>query len=280
MNLLGSVTPSLRDAVLDCQACLTTLEALAGESKRYLFLGHRRYFILYYNLNTLLHTVMVPAARACHSTFEMLSTAIIRRLTSESTDDDHSERGPTTLGSTSHHAESAMRHSFQSNGLPSPLPKWALPAELGILDNLFMNPMMPHPKASASTTIRHPSIYGSEFNGDPSYNYGLSPNQDYSSLPYVTTPSTASQLQGITAETPNSMHSLAAAAASLTPSSREQFNEGSETRPPTSHSNPENELAASGFDFLTFLAADDGGQGANAVWEQTESFRHDIPMIG
>jgi hypothetical protein len=42
----------------------------------------------------------------------------------------------------------------------------------------------------------------------------------------------------------------------------------------------ESELAASGFDFLSFLAADDGGQGANAVWEQTEPYRQDMPMLG
>lgn len=33
MNLIGesNVTPSLRDAVLDCQACLATLDALASK---------------------------------------------------------------------------------------------------------------------------------------------------------------------------------------------------------------------------------------------------------
>lgn len=251
MNLLGdsSVTPSLMEAHLDIQACSRSLEALA---------------------------VNVPSAHACQSTFEMLSSAILRRLSGEQafdhgSDTSNSGRGdglgvpisgePTSIGKAGVHAESAMRHSFQSRGVPSPLPKMDLPTELRLLDNLFLNPMVPHPKASDSTTCRD------AYTGMPSCSSNLPENNVSKASPtyYPPTPSSYSYLPtnaNPNALTPgadtNGLHALAVAGLA---------------------GMAEGDLAAHGFDFLSFLAADDGGQGANAVWEQTEAYRQDMPML-
>lgn len=188
----------------------------------------------------------------------MLSTAIIRRLSGEQSEarpsaTRHSKDGFLSvagLGSAGAHAESAMRHSFQSQGLPSPLPKMELPTELHLLDNLFLNPLAPHPKASESTMVKT----------------GF-PNPEYFSQgeggPY--------SLEGRSALSP---------ATALTPGT---MNVG-ETATPQAYSgsafNGEMEGAAPGFDFLSFLAADDGSREANAQWLSTEPYRQDMPMLG
>lgn len=347
MNLLGdsSVTPSLMEAHLDIQACSSTLEALA---------------------------VNVPSAHACKSTFEMLSSAILRRLSGEQafegSESSNSGRealavppaggggvGATgssggsgsssssdpqpAIGKAGVHAESAMRHSFQSRGLPSPLPKLDLPTELRLLDNLFLNPMVPHPKASDSTTYHEPyagtpgatpapeaappqqhhhhqmqqhlqpSGRGSNHNSPyvpsmPSYLSAPSPS---GSAVAPSTPSMSMNM-GMGAGGPDSgLHALAVAGLAATaaeggqsqghisvlPSHLQQHHQQHDGTVNGNNTNLHNlnnggmpgggagasDLAANGFDFLTFLAADDGGQGANAVWEQTEAYRQDMPML-
>lgn len=185
----------------------------------------------------------------------MLSNAILRRLSGEQTESGASSSNRSRegflsvagLGSAGAHAESAMRHSFQSQGLPSPLPKLELPTELHLLDNLFLNPLAPHPKASESTMVKTGYPNAEYFGEGGSYNEGrtgLSP------------------------------------AAALTPGA----SNGGEAATPQhfqgSAYNGEMETSGPGFDFLSFLAADDGGREANAQWLSTEPYRQDMPMLG
>lgn len=205
----------------------------------------------------------------------MLATAILGRLSGEQGFRDSasgsSSRGELLqadmpgIGSAGARAESAMRHSFQSQGLPSPLPKLELPNELSLLDNLFLNPLIPHPKASDSTTVGH-DFHNTPRPVDPEADrdYPASPRRPTSSRSYqngdVTTPRDrdGESHQGILAGSP------------AVP------NMGSGGYP----IGPDGEFATGGFDFLSFLAADDGGQGANAVWEQTEPFRQEMSTMG
>ncbi|KAJ9115134.1 hypothetical protein QFC22_005464 [Naganishia vaughanmartiniae] len=228
MNMLGDSPVTIMDAHLDVQACLGTLEALS---------------------------VLVPSARACRSTFELLSSAILRRLsgeTNEIVDSIVSDRSAVNcpsgarIASAGSRAESAMRHSLQSQGLPSPLPKLELPTELHMLDSLFLNPLAPHPKASESTMVKtgYPKMdyYGS---GERSVSTG----GHHTGLAPVTFPTFGSSHASVAENTPQDL----------------AFSEiGS----------------APGFDFLSFLAADDGGREANAQWLSTESYRQDMPMLG
>jgi hypothetical protein len=229
----------------------------------------------------------------------MLSSAIMKRLQGEQHEHSSGEEAsaednghrqsmhiprfpgsslPEPIRSVSH-AESAMRHSFQSQGYASPLPKLSLPNELNMLDHLFQNPMCPHPKASESTAYRHggysqqisnsvrsPGYYAQNGNeaGNESH---MGENGDGHSINVPAVPTLESQggnKAPIAATTPQD------------PATNMYYANGGSSVMPYG----EPELAANGFDFLSFLAADDGGQGANAVWEQTESYRQDMPMLG
>lgn len=293
--------PSLMDAHMDIQACLSILEALS---------------------------VSVPSARSARWTFEMLSTAILKRLSAElgfSSGDEHAsssssksnndmERAtalnPTSgasskemgIGAAGARAESAMRHSFQSQGFPSPLPKLdqQLPTELSLLDNLFLNPMIPHPKASDSTAVGSEGFPpqalanvsqggehagngasgGSSNPGEGSIprNRGDSNGPHYPSYPAVDTIREEEGGNGGTGTiTPRSYFTGSPAASGVLHPQMAALLQGA-----TSLDGPGGvgDLQSSGFDFLSFLAADDGGQGANAVWEQTEAFRQEMPMLG
>lgn len=228
----------------------------------------------------------------------MLSTAIIRRLTGEQGLDGTEvgvdslsslgsdlARSDAPIGTTTVHAESAMRHSFQSQGIPSPLPRLEMPTELTLLETLFLNPMASMPKASQATAMgQHPpptfpaqspaqSVSGSR--GQGYEEYGGDGGQDFSA--YFGTPAGPSA-PPLSADTPSSMYNLASAATAMTPNNLSNV-DGMDVVNPGAFAEG-NDMAAGGFDFLSFLAADDGGQGANAVWEQTEHFRQDMPMMG
>lgn len=69
-------------------------------------------------------------------------------------------------------------------------------------------------------------------------------------------------------------------ATALTPAA---INGGEAVTPQNFHGsafNGEMETSGPGFDFLSFLAADDGGREANAQWLSTEPYRQDMPMLG
>lgn len=244
MNMLGDSPVTIMEAHLDVQACLGTLEALSCRSEP---LDDIR---LRCGLMQTLNKVLVPSARACRSTFGLLSSAILQRLsgdTGEITETVESKRSgddcPSLAGlaSAGAHAESAMRHSLQLQGLPSPLPKLELPTELHMLDNLFLNPLAPYPKASESTLVKTGyCVQGQGSDSTIGHHTGTVP----AAIPIL-----GSSPAPITEET----HQSSA------------FGDiGS----------------APGFDFLSFLAADDGGREANAQWLSTESYRQDMPMLG
>ncbi|KAJ9098545.1 hypothetical protein QFC19_006313 [Naganishia cerealis] len=154
------------------------------------------------------------------------------------------------LGSAGAHAESAMRHSFQSQGLPSPLPKLELPTELNMLDNLFLNPLAPHPKASESTMVK------------TGYSKGAYLGQGEGSAP--------SSVEEQTGTSSAAVPTLGLSYAAGGDTAQEQQGAAFQELGP----------AGVGFDFLSFLAADDGGREANAQWLSTESYRQDMPMLG
>ncbi len=235
----------------------------------------------------------------------MLSTAIMKRLQGEQTEHSSGEEasgedggqrqsitGPrfprsSLLEPAVSHAESAMRHSFQSQGYASPLPKLSLPNELNMLDHLFQNPMCPHPKASESTAYRHggyptqmtssvrsPGYYAQNGNdgGKGSSHEGENGGDHSQHHPSAPTPESS---HGGGGGGGGSKAPIAATTPQDPATNMYYANGGSNVMP-----YGESELAANGFDFLSFLAADDGGHGANAVWEQTESYRQDMPMLG
>lgn len=216
----------------------------------------------------------------------MLSSAIMKRLQGDSEGQDenngvssarqsiHAPRfpGSSLLDPAVSHAESAMRHSFQSQGFPSPLPKLSLPSELNMLDHLFQNPMGPNSKASDLTAYRHegtprsPAYYANG-NGDGQHDFEANQGQDGDAAPGGNAAASTPNRAPVAATTPQD------------PATTMYYaNGGSGPAGPMPYG--EGELATNGFDFLSFLAADDGGQGANAVWEQTEPYRQDMPMLG
>jgi hypothetical protein len=240
----------------------------------------------------------------------MLSSAILRRLSGEqafSESSSSSNRGGASngnnhnnadsssssrlmpdgpglgIGTAGARAESAMRHSFQSQGFPSPLPKMELPTEISLLDNLFLNPMIPYPKASDSTAVGNSFLH--------------TPRDSVSPPPRGESPHPAYPYPNVNAGD-ESMLRGGSRGAGATGLNGERGDDGMATPrsilagSPATHMmhgggagagagmGAETDLAASGFDFLSFLAADDGGHGANAVWEQTEPFRQEMPMLG
>jgi hypothetical protein len=192
------------------------------------------------------------------------------------------------IGTAGARAESAMRHSFQSQGFPSPLPKMDLPSEISLLDNLFLNPMIPHPKASDSTTVGNGFLHTPRVSVSPPPVSGSSrgPGDVPYSCPGMG--DLGNSGQGQAGDNGNMMNGgdgqpprivLAGSPANhMIMGGGNNGGGGGMHHPGLSQA--ETDLAASGFDFLSFLAADDGGQGANAVWEQTEPFRQEMPMLG
>jgi hypothetical protein len=117
-----------------------------------------------------------------------------------------------------------------------------------MLDNLFLNPLAPHPKASESTMVR--PEYSREYIGPG----------------------------GMIAAPPGGWVAI-----HPTPTPTPDISYGADVEViPEQHGVALRELEASGasFDFLSFLAADDGGREANAQWLSTESYRQDMPMLG
>lgn len=69
-------------------------------------------------------------------------------------------------------------------------------------------------------------------------------------------------------------------AAAMTPGAMNGGETATPQNYPGSAFNGEMEGNGPGFDFLSFLAADDGGREANAQWLSTEPYRQDMPMLG
>ena len=225
----------------------------------------------------------------------MLSSAILRRLSGEqafSESSSSSTRGANGVGNDSAsrlmpdgpglgigaagaRAESAMRHSFQSQGFPSPLPKMELPTEISLLDNLFLNPMIPHPKASDSTAVGNSFLHTPRDSVSPPR--GESPHPSY---PYANNGDDPMLRGGSRSGAGAGVGGGGDDGGMATPRSILAGSPATHMMHGNGGMGGETDLAASGFDFLSFLAADDGGQGANAVWEQTEPFRQEMPMLG
>lgn len=89
----------------------------------------------------------VPSAGACHDTMQTLSKAIMEQLQSISSTTSPGGRGALRSAPIS----SSRDDPLPNESFPAPLPAIALPYELSLLDNLFVNPMAQHNKASDYT---------------------------------------------------------------------------------------------------------------------------------
>lgn len=142
--------PTLEEAIGDVESCLATLEYMARKSP-----------VLCLPLISLIHQggetdspARVPSAGACHDTMRTVSSSILEQLRQSA-----ARAPPQTSGSHDY-----QRGSFRGARISSsrddphpgtdflaPLPQVTLPYELALLDNLFVNPMASHSKASDYT---------------------------------------------------------------------------------------------------------------------------------
>ncbi|ORY30548.1 fungal-specific transcription factor domain-domain-containing protein, partial [Naematelia encephala] len=154
--------PTLEEAMMDTDACLAVLDYLAPR---------------------------VPSASACHDTLQSVSKAIIEQLTSESRPSSApaSPRSQLLRGAP---ISSSRDDPLPSETFPTPLPPVILPYELTLLDNLFVNPMAQHNKASDYTSNKK---CGPKMANDVRESYNTSANSHYPSSAF-TNGSTAASL--------------------------------------------------------------------------------------
>ncbi|ORX37235.1 fungal-specific transcription factor domain-domain-containing protein [Kockovaella imperatae] len=118
----GEGVPTLDEAQLDLESCQAVLAYLAPR---------------------------VPSAGACHDTMQTLSKAILDQLAAS---DPPQNTAPSPGRIRSSAPVSSSRHDpHPSDRFPAPLPQVQLPYELSLLDNVFINPMAAHNKASDYT---------------------------------------------------------------------------------------------------------------------------------
>lgn len=136
----GEGVPTLEEAMVDIGSCLSTLEYLSRE------------LILPDNRSAEADiSARVPSAGACHDTMRQLSQSILEQLGSPSS----APQAP-TAASLRNLSRAAPISSSRDDPLPNsdylaPLPSVTLPYEVSLLDNLFINPMATHQKASDYT---------------------------------------------------------------------------------------------------------------------------------
>ncbi len=97
----------------------------------------------------------VPSAAACHDTMKAVSKAILDQIggSEPAISRSSSDRSisPRRNGIRGAPISSSRDDPLPNEGFPAPLPAITLPYELSLLDNLFLNPMAPHHKASDYT---------------------------------------------------------------------------------------------------------------------------------
>ncbi|WOO76832.1 Positive regulator of purine utilization [Vanrija pseudolonga] len=122
----GAGVPTLDEAMMDIESCLAVLESLSPR---------------------------VPSASACHDTMRSVSQSLFQQL-SKMSPPRHEVPGRLSPGGRFRGAPiSSSRDDPLPNDapFPAPLPPTTLPYELTLLDNLFLNPMSSHNKASEYT---------------------------------------------------------------------------------------------------------------------------------
>lgn len=123
----------------------------------------------------------VPSAGACHDTMRTLSQAILEQLASPIASSAPQSETASAAATLRNLSRTAPMSSSRDEPLPNsdylaPLPSVTLPYELSLLDNLFVNPMATHQKASdytngaktrAAEVRSSMGIYGQNGNGNP-----------------------------------------------------------------------------------------------------------------
>lgn len=154
---LGNIDdpPSLTESMMDIQSCSSVLQALSCESyPRPLPLLVVRAPVL--TTSVCLPTVNVSSSAACRETFEVLSTAVLRRLTDESV---QGPPGQASVGNGDGDGDNPMlgdnldqpanapspfgnlSQSVQQEAIDHATPAAPLPSDLQGLDDLFLYPL-------------------------------------------------------------------------------------------------------------------------------------------
>jgi len=248
----GSGTPSLEEAMMDVESCLAVLEYLAPR---------------------------VPSALACHDTMQAVSKAIFDQLGNlpRPNGDSTSPNGRNLPRGAP--ISSSRDDPLPNEAFPAPLPPVTLPYELSLLDNLFLNPMSSHNKASDYTNGKKvtslasevlaagatvPGSFGAPPQGFPpnvfhTGNYGPAHNgiSINSSVPGggIGAYGLATQVlgNGQTTNEVNTSMGLAPQAVGITGDAMNQNNNGD-----------------GGFDIFSFLMDEEGGLGGSGNWDALE----------
>ena len=233
----------------------------------------------------------VPSAGACHDTMQTMSKAILDQLTASD-----SRRSSGTSPGRQRHAppvSSSRDDPLPNDRFPAPLPPIPLPYELSLLDNVFVNPMAAHNKASdytngkqARSKVSVKTEQGSMSdmttnNGLRSTTYGAPP-QGFppgafgGNIGVTGTPNNESNMSGLNPyamaaqvnqnNSTNSAFSLASMLAQ---------NAGGVTTGTTGDLSTTGPVQANGvagndpanFDILNFLMAEEGGLGGSGNWD-------------
>ena len=142
----GQGVPTVEEAMMDIESCMAVLEYLTRK-----LLSHVN------DQYKLTPTARVPSAGACHDTMQAVSSAIldqIQKLDPPPRDASAPSQTPDGRAAILRGAPiSSSRNDPlpHESSFPTPLPNIPLPYELTLLDNLFVNPMVKHNKASDYT---------------------------------------------------------------------------------------------------------------------------------
>ena len=212
----------------------------------------------------------VPSAAACHDTMKAVSTAIIEQLNqvgqpiSRSASNSSNSPGRCVLRCAP--MSSSRDEPHPNEMFPAPLPPVALPYELSLLDNLFLNPRAAHNKISDYTD-------GNQSRANKLANEvrtGYAPNMTMSfGAPPQGFPPGA--FQGGYNDTPVNGSGLGAygiaAQVGMPGLSATQPNAMNMTFPPQ-QMNAETE--SNGFDVFSFLMDEEGGLNGAGTWDAME----------
>lgn len=137
----GPGIPNMEEAMMDIESCLAVLDYLTRKSNDLI-------------MDVCSQPARVPSAQACHETMQTLSKAILEQLSNSKPASNANSPSGRVMGMSRAAPISSSRDDplpTPNESFPAPLPAVTLPYELSLLDNLFVNPMSSHKKASEYT---------------------------------------------------------------------------------------------------------------------------------
>jgi hypothetical protein len=211
----------------------------------------------------------VPSASACHDTMQTVSKAILDQLANTKPPAEHASPSRVCRGAP---ISSSRDDPLPNEAFPAPLPQITLPYEFSLLDNLFLNPMSSHNKASDYTNGNKRSKLASELNATGATvpgSFGGAPPQGFPPGAFHTanfgsTPTTNTNIAA--------MNGLGAyGMATQVPGMNTAQNFVEEGARPLSSGGPGTEVNADGsFDIFNFLMDEEGGLGGTGNWDALE----------